>query len=104
MIDKENTMERILDVTSARRQFGTLLDEVFHKGDTVIIARKGKALARLVPIENREPHSAELTPRQKELLNKLHSLPALAMEQDPVEVLRNLRKQKRIQSGRKYGK
>ena len=97
-------MERILDVTSARRQFGTLLDEVFHKGDTVIIARKGKALARLVPIENREPHSTELTPRQKELLNKLHSLPALAMEQDPVEVLRNLRKQKRIQAGRKYGK
>jgi len=97
-------MERILDVTSARRQFGTLLDEVFHKGDTVIIARKGKALARLVPIENQEPQSTELTPRQRELLNKLHSLPALAMEKDPVEVLRNLRKQKRIQAGRKYGK
>ena len=45
MLVKKNTMERTVDVTSARRQFGTLLDEVFHKGDTVIIARKGKALA-----------------------------------------------------------
>ena len=26
-------MEKIIDVTAARRQFGTLLDEVFHKGD-----------------------------------------------------------------------
>ncbi|MCI5227498.1 MAG: type II toxin-antitoxin system Phd/YefM family antitoxin, partial [Candidatus Electrothrix sp. AX2] len=44
-------MERIIDVTTARRQFGTLLDEVFHKGDTVTISRKGKPLARIVPIE-----------------------------------------------------
>ena len=97
-------MERILDVTSARRQFGTLLDEVFHKGDTVIIARKGKALARLVPIEERKSPDTELSPRQSELLKKLHSLPALAMEQDPVEVLRNLREQKRIKGGSEYGR
>ncbi len=33
-------MERVVDVTMARRQFGTLLDEVYHKGDIVIIERK----------------------------------------------------------------
>lgn len=87
-----------------RRQFGTLLDEVFHKGDTVIIARKGKALARLVPIEGRKSPDTELSLRQSELLRKLHSLPALTMEQDPVEVLRNLRKQKRIKVGSEYGR
>lgn len=88
-------MERTLDAASARRQFGTLLDEVFHKGDTVIIARKGKALARLVPVQEQESPDTELSPRRTELLKKLHSLPALAMERNPVEVLRNLRKQKR---------
>jgi prevent-host-death family protein len=97
-------MERILDVTSARRQFGTLLDEVFHKGDTVIIARKGKALARLVPLEQQKSHDMDVSPRQSELLKKLHSLPALAMDQDPVEVLRNLREQKRMKSGSEYGR
>ncbi len=39
-------MERVIDVTTARRQFGTLLDEVFHKGDVVTIERKGKPLSR----------------------------------------------------------
>ena len=42
-------MQRTIDVTTARRQFGTLLDEVFHKGDVIIIERTGKPLARLVP-------------------------------------------------------
>ncbi|MCI5132809.1 MAG: type II toxin-antitoxin system Phd/YefM family antitoxin, partial [Candidatus Electrothrix sp. EH2] len=55
------------------------LDEVFHKGDTVIIARKGKALARLMPLEQRKSHDTDLSLRQSELLKKLHSLPALTM-------------------------
>ena len=44
-------MERIIDVTAARRQFGTLLDEVFHRRDIVTIERKGKPLAKIVPLE-----------------------------------------------------
>ncbi len=44
-------MEKVVDVTIARRRFGTLLDEVFHRGDTFTIKRKGKALAQIVPIE-----------------------------------------------------
>ena len=42
-------MQRTIDVTTARRQFGTLLDEVFYKGDVITIERKGKPIARLVP-------------------------------------------------------
>ena len=30
-------MEKVMNVTSARRQFVSLLDEVFHKKDIVII-------------------------------------------------------------------
>lgn len=96
-------MERIIDVTTARRQFGTLLDEVFHKGDTVTISRKGKPLARIVPIEDAHSQTEQISSRQRILLEKLHSLPSLAIDQDPVAVLRNMREQKRIRAGKKYG-
>lgn len=75
-------MDRIIDVTTARRQFGTLLDEVFHKGDTVIIERKGKPLARIVPIEEVDKQGEQISSRQRALLEKLHSLPALEISQD----------------------
>ncbi|MCI5189019.1 MAG: type II toxin-antitoxin system Phd/YefM family antitoxin [Candidatus Electrothrix sp. AS4_5] len=96
-------MERIIDVTTARRQFGTLLDEVFHKGDTVTISRKGKPLARIVPIEDAHSQTEQISSRQRALLEKLHSLPSLAIDQDPVAVLRSMREQKRIRAGKKYG-
>jgi len=94
-------MERAMDVTSARRRFGTLLDEVFHKGDVVIIERKGRPLAKIVPITERglgasggEPMSSN----QKRMLENLNGLPRIGMEQDPVEVLRGIRKQKRAKA------
>ena len=37
-------MQRTVDVTTARRQFGTLLDEVFYKADVITIERKGTPL------------------------------------------------------------
>lgn len=100
-------MERVMDVTSARRQFGTLLDEVFHKKDVVIIQRKGKSLAKIIPLENLEnlehqhPH---ISSQQLILLDKLKSLPTISMKDDPVTVLRDIRKKKRTQSQKQYGK
>ena len=98
-------MERVIDVTTARRQFGTLLDEVFHKKDVVIIQRKGKSLAKIIPIENPEniehPH---ISPQQRILLDELKSLPTISMRDDPVTVLREIRRKKRIQSHKQYGK
>lgn len=94
-------MERVMDVTTARRQFGTLLDEVFHKNDVVIIQRKGKSLAKLIPFENSEnldnqhPH---ISSQQQLLLDELKSLPVISMKDDPVTVLRDIRMKKRIQS------
>ena len=91
-------MQRTIDVTTARRQFGTLLDEVFYKGDIITIERKGKPLARLVPANTESPDQvqAPLDAERQRLLDKLHSLPALSMNEDPTEVLRQIRSQRRI--------
>lgn len=98
---------RIIDVTAARRQLGTLLDEVFHKGDIVTIQRKGKPLARIVPLENSNFQSmreSSISPRQQELLDELNGLPNIGIDKDPVEVLRSMRKQRRIKASMEYDK
>ena len=41
-------MQRTVDVTTARRQFGTLLDEVFYKGDVITIEGKGKPQSNFI--------------------------------------------------------
>ena len=100
-------MERTIDVTAARRQFGTLLDEVFHRGDVVTIERKGKPLAKMVPLDETNRQTLghpSISSRQKLLLEELNSLPAIGINRDPVEILRSMRKQKRIQANVKYGK
>ncbi len=100
-------MERIIDVTTARRQFGTLLDEVFHKGDVVTIERKGKPLAKIIPIKDSNSHVLGLpsiTSKQKMLLEELNSLPRIGIDQNPVDILRSMRKQKRIKASIRYGK
>lgn len=93
-------MQRTVDVTTARRQFGTLLDEVFYKGDIITIERKGKPLACLVPAssESRYQAPAPLDPERQRLLDQLDSLPTLSMNEDPTEVLRRIRSQKRIRA------
>ena len=97
-------MQRTVDVTTARRQFGTLLDEVFYKGDVITIERKGKPLARLVPANTESPYQAQtpLDSERQRLLDQLHSLPALSINEDPTEVLRQIRSQRRIQAIKNY--
>ena len=100
-------MERIIDVTAARRQFGTLLDEVFHKGDVVTIERKGRPLAKIVPLKDSNSHvlgRPSITSKQKMLLEELNSLPRIGIDQNPVDILRSMRKQKRIKASIRYGK
>jgi len=100
-------MERIIDVTAARRQFGTLLDEVFHKGDVVTIERKGKPLAKIVPLEDSHSHvlgHPSIISKQKMLLEELSSLPRIGIDQNHVDILRSMRKQKKIKASIRYGK
>ncbi len=93
-------MQRTVDVTTARRHFGRLLDEVFYKGETITIERKGKPLARLVPANNANANQVQSTvdSERQSLLDQLHSLPTLSMDEDPTEVLRQIRSQTRKQT------
>ncbi len=92
-------MEKVVDVTIARRRFGTLLDEVFYKGDGFTIQRKGRALARTVPIQDYSYQKGNIISlQQKELLRELNSLPNFKIDEELAKILRNIRKQKRIEA------
>ena len=103
----EDIMERIIDVTAARRQFGTLLDEVFHKKDIITIQRKGKPLAKIIPLEseNHEDNNVvAITPRQRSLFEEMAGLPVIQATSDPTNILRSMREEKRMKANVKYGK
>lgn len=92
-------MQRTVDVTTARRQFGTLLDEVFYKGDEIVIKRKGKVLARLVPANaGKSVSQADFDQNKFDLIQQLNSLPVLSITEDPTDVLRRIRAQKSLEA------
>ena len=100
-------MERVIDVTAARRQFGTLLDEVFHKKDIITIQRKGKSLAKIIPLESensKDYNSTAVSPKQRALLEEMEGLPVIPITSDPTNVLRSMREEKRMKANVKYGK
>lgn len=96
-------MEKTIDATTARRQFGTLLDQVFYEGDIITIERKGKPLAQLVPLADSPSQDSQLSAEQKAFLEELHSLPAISMDKDPTAILRKIRQRKRSRSDMDYG-
>ncbi len=98
-------MEKVVDATVARRQLGSLLDEVHDKGKSIIIERKGKALAKIVPLDSIEQTNQKLlTPTQKKLLNKLNSLPTIESKEEPTDLLRKIRKRRAAKARAKYGR
>ena len=98
-------MEKVVDATIARRQLGTLLDEVYYKGDSIIIERKGKPLAKIVPLGVTEDgKETSLTPRQEKLLAELNSLPVFEMEGEPTKLLRMIREKRASGAREQYGK
>ena len=99
----EDVMERVIDVTAARRQFGTLLDEVFHKKDIITIQRKGKSLAKIIPLES-ENSNNNVTPKQRALFEEMKGLPVIQTTSDPTNILRSMREEKRMKANVKYGK
>jgi prevent-host-death family protein len=62
-------MEKTVPAFEARRQFGTLIDDVSAKGDTVIVERHGKPMAVMVPLSVYEQWKASRD-RFFELLDK----------------------------------
>lgn len=43
-------MKKTISALRARKNLGQILEEVFYKGDQVIIERKGRPMAAVVPI------------------------------------------------------
>ena len=98
-------MERVIDVTTARRQFGTLLDEVFHKKDTITIQRKGKSLAKIIPLENddsQDNNTINISPQQQALIAEMEGLPIIPIDRNPTNILRSMREEKRVKANIKY--
>ncbi len=83
-------MERAIDVTTVRQKFGTLLDEVVHKNDVIIIERKGKPMARIVPIDDHSSHDKKVS-SEKKILEELHGLPTFTIQENPTDTLRESR-------------
>ncbi len=96
-------MERLIDVTAARRQLGTLLDEVFYKKEIITIQRKGKSLAKIIPLESdysQENKIITATPEQRSLLEEMEGLPVISINGNPTNLLRSMREEKRHKAGR----
>jgi len=52
-------MRRRLSTMEARKRFGQLLEEVYHRGDEVVLERAGKPMAVMVPIHSYEQWQAQ---------------------------------------------
>ncbi len=44
-------MEKTIGSATARRTFGQLLEEVYYRGDRIVVERRGRPMAVLVPVE-----------------------------------------------------
>ena len=101
MVKTEYIMERVIDVTAARRQLGTLLDEVFYKKEIITIQRKGKSLAKIIPLENNNSQDNNTTPissQQRALFEELEGLPVISINSNPTNILRSMREEKRMRA------
>lgn len=107
MGNKEVNMDKVIDVTAARRQLGTLLDEVFYKKDSFTIQRKGKALAKIIPMEvdnSQDSNVSTVTHQQRALLEEMEGLPVIPINSNPADILRSIREEKRLKATMNYGK
>ncbi len=52
-------MKRSISAMEARKRFGELLEEVYYRGDEVIIERAGKPMAAIVPVAQYDQWQAQ---------------------------------------------
>ena len=53
---------RTINAVKAREKFGQLLDEVYYKGDMIIIERDGRPMAAVVPLSQLEELQKKSSP------------------------------------------
>jgi prevent-host-death family protein len=54
MDDQSRSSAKKINAMKARQSFGTILEEVFYRGDRYIIERAGKPMAALIPLSDLE--------------------------------------------------
>lgn len=52
-----------VSVANAKREFSDLLGRVAYGGETIVITRRGRPMAKLVPIEQRDSQEPDLASR-----------------------------------------
>ncbi len=75
-------MEKKIGSADVRRNFDQLLEEVYYRGDTVVVERRGRPMAALVPLD--------LYESWQELREEFFALIAEARERNqdvPMEIL-----------------
>lgn len=59
-------MNKKVTATKAKNNFGVLIEEVYSKGNTVIVTKNNKPVAKVIPIKESE---YELEPSERFVLN-----------------------------------
>jgi len=52
-----------INVANAKREFSDLLGRVAYGGETILITRRGRPMAKLVPVEEKETEAPDLASR-----------------------------------------
>jgi prevent-host-death family protein len=71
MDEQPSSTVRIINAGKARVNLGQMLDEVYYKGDQIIIERAGRPMAALVPISQLEALQKRPAPSPKSSKRKL---------------------------------
>jgi prevent-host-death family protein len=87
-------MVKKVPAMKVRDNLGQLLDEVYYRGDEVVIERAGKAMAVLVPVERYEQYQRERRERFKildQIRGKTKKVPAKRLDSTIAEAVRTSR-------------
>ena len=87
-------MVKKVSAMKVRDNLGQLLDEVYYRGDEVVIERAGKPMAVLVPVGRYEQHRQERAERFKildRIKAKARKAPAKALDATIAEAVRAAR-------------
>jgi prevent-host-death family protein len=60
-LQEEKSTMTSLNVADAKKQFSDLLGRVAYGGETILITRRGKPMAKLVPADTTEPEQRDKT-------------------------------------------
>jgi prevent-host-death family protein len=97
-----NDMEKTIGSATARRKFGQLLEEVYYKGDKIVVERRGRPMAVLVPLELYENWQQQ----REQFFTLIEKARERNKEVDPEELekeietaIRAVREEKNVQQG-----